>query len=76
MSNDNSGKLPKTLVSGTKRKSERNVNDLRTFEEPPEVKVFKATPDWLKKINLDEFLRPEQPTIYIEPSFNNRTKRK
>jgi hypothetical protein len=75
MSNDNLGKLPKTLVSGTKRKSERNVNDLRTYEEPPVVHVYKATPDWLKKNNLDEFLRPEQPTPYIEPSFNGRKKK-
>ena len=56
----------KTLVSGTKRKAERACDGLRTYEEPPEVKVFDIH---------GNFLRNEQATFYKEPDFNNRRKK-
>lgn len=58
------------LTDGIRRKSERNCNSLRTHENPPDVKVFKATPDWAHKFDLGEPVRTETPTNFIAPSFN------
>jgi hypothetical protein len=64
----------KTLVEGIRKSSERSVEGLRTYEAPPDVKVFKVNPNnptsWDKLSQLAIPIRTEPPT-QITYSFNN-----
>ena len=55
----------RNLISGLRTRAEREVNDLRVYEDPPLVKVYDLQ---------GNFLRTEEPTIYVSPSFNGRKK--
>jgi hypothetical protein len=56
----------KTLVSGIRASNERKVNDLRTYEAPPEVQVFDCN---------HNLIRTEAPTLWEDvPKFNGRRK--
>ena len=57
----------RNLISGLRTHAEREVNDLRTYEDPPPVKVY----------NLKgELLRIEEPIPYhVETNFNGGKKR-
>jgi hypothetical protein len=66
----------KTLIGGLKGGNELKCDDLRDYEAPPEVQVFKATPDWLHVHSLGECIKTEPPTIIdCKPNFNGRKKR-
>jgi hypothetical protein len=51
------------LIDGVRSRPEIAVNELRSYEDPPPVKVF----------NLKgELIRIDPPTVFVNPSFNNR----
>lgn len=60
---------PKTLVSETKSKTERNCDNLRTYAEPSEVRIFKMIDG---KLTL---VATQPPTYFEEPKFNNGKKK-
>ena len=51
------------FIDSVRRRSEITVNELRSYEDPPPVKVYDLN---------GNFLRFEPPTVYINPTFNNR----
>jgi len=61
----------RTLIGGLKSHAERSVNDLRDYETPPPVNVYRATPDG----KLGEYLRTESALPYTT-DFNPDRKRK
>lgn len=65
---------PKTLVEETHSKLERNCSGLRNYAEPPDVKIFKYTPDWSHKFDIGNSIGTEKPYIPPETGFNGRRK--